>query len=327
MKKSKKEKKDYSNVSIKYVELTPTTIGEINDNENSILGVIFIFIFLIVIIFLLPYVVNFISGSSKTVTPNMPSSSEEVEPPSVDPLDSTKDEVEFLDVTSPISKTISGFRYELSTNISANSINVKVTNVSGSAFNLVNNPTYIELYTAEKTLLDRILITKQEVVSNATISFDFKYKDNTNSNQVPVYLTLSSKSINDYPAINVKTLDINNMPFLTCTKDNETLVYTFLANEKGYYLTKISDTLVFTNADESTINIYESLANSYNSIDGVKADILPKTNGFSFTSEINLSNVIISEKKRILNNLAYYEKDTEAKTIYFELNASGFRCN
>ena len=327
MKKSKKDKKNYDNVVISNVELTPTTIGEIEENANNIGGVLAIFAFLIVIIVALPYVVNFISGNNEErdygVIPSTPSGNEEEQPPVEEPTN----EVEYLDVSTPISKTINGFKYDINVDVATKKIDLKVTNSSGSALWLVNNPTYIELFTEDKTLLDRILIDKEEIVANATVSFNYTFIDNTNSNQDPVYLTIETKSINDYPAISLSSTDINNLPFLTCTKNNQTLVYTFQNDDTGYFLSKITDRYVVSSSDDSTINTYEALTNSYNSIEGVDADITPRTSGFSFEATIDLSKVSINERKRVLSSKAYYEKDTEAKTIYFELNASGYKCN
>lgn len=326
MKKSKKDKNKYDNVVINRVELTPTTIGEIEENENSIVGVLAIFGFLIVIIFVMPYFVNWLNGS-KEDNPTPPVSIPSTDPSEEEEPITPPEEVSYISLASPVSETISGYRYEITVNYDTSILETKITNVSGSTLQLVNNPTYIELYTEDKTLLDRILIDKQEIVSNATISFNFLYKDNTNSNQKPAYLVIESKNINDYPAITLTSLDASNLPFLTCTKDNETLVYTFQNNDKGYFLSKINDNFIISNSNDEIINTYEVLTNSYNSIDGVTADISPRTSGFSFETEINLNKVKISERKRILSSQAYYEKNTEAKTIYFELNASGYKCN
>ena len=327
MKKNKKVKENFDNVVINNVELTPTTIGKINENESGLKGVIILFGALILIIFGLPYVVNLVDklqGKEVVTPPPVVTTPDEPEEPT--PENPKKEEEEYLSVASPIAKTISGIKYEINIDSSNKKINVNVTNVSGSTSALINNPMYIELYTKDKTLIDRIMISKEELVSNATKEFIYSFKDNTGSNENPVYLTINTKSVNDYPAITLTSQDVNNSPYLTCTKDNETLVYTFQNNENEYLLSKINDRILVTNNDEETINTYEALTVSYNSIDGVDANVVPKTNGFSLETEIDLSKVTISEKKRILNNQAFYEKDELAKTIYFELNSSGFKC-
>ena len=328
MKKNKKVKENFDNVVINNVELTPTTIGKINENESGLKGVIILFGALILIIFGLPYAVNLVDKlQGKEVVPPPPvvaNPEEPTEEPT--PENPKKEEEEYLSIASPIAKTISGIKYEITVDTSTKKINVKVTNVSGSPTSLISNPMYIELYTEEKTLLDRVMISKEEIVSDAVKEFTYTFKDNTGNNVNPVYLTLNTKSINDYPAITLTSQDINNSPYLTCTKDNETLVYTFQNSDNEYLLSKISDRILVTSNDEETINTYEALTVSYNSIDGVDANVVPKTNGFSLETEIDLSKVKISEKKRILNNQAFYEKDELAKTIYFELNSSGFKC-
>ncbi len=326
MKKNKKVKENFDNVVINNVELTPTTIGKINENESGLKGVIILFGALILIIFGLPYAVNLVDKlQGKEITPppvaTTPEEPKKEEPTSENP----KKEEEYLSISSSIVKTISGIKYEIDVDVTNKKLNVNVTNSSGSPSALINNPMFIELYTQDKTLIDRILISKEEIVTNTTKEFVYSFKDNTGNNVDPVYLTLNTKSINDYPAITLTSQDINNLPYLTCTKDNETIVYAF-RNDEDYLLSNISDRILVTNNDEETINNYEALTVSYNSIEGVDANIVPKTNGFSLETEIDLSKVKISEKKRILNNQAFYEKDELAKTIYFELTSSGFKC-
>ncbi len=329
MKKNKKAKENFDNVVINRVELTPTTIGKIDANENSFGGVIALFATLIIIIFVLPYVVNFINSfqnneAPTVITPPVEEPSQKPEEPEIPEEPEVKED--FLNANAPVSKTISGFRYDIEVNSSTNNVKVLVTNVSGSAKTLINTPMYIELYTSDKTLLDRILITKEEIASDTTKEYSYSFKDNTGTNASPTYLTINSKSINDYPAITLKTEDINNFPFLTCIKGDETLVYTF-QNDNDYLLTKINYQLRVSKNDETTLNTYEAKTASYKSIKGVDADIVPKTTGFTFEATIDLGSVNISERQKILDNKAFYEKDTFAKTIYFELSSSGYNCN
>ncbi len=329
MKKNKKVKENFDNVVIKNVELTPTTIGKIENNEGSLKSLIIMFLCLFIIIFILPYVVNYISDFKKKENqppiipveePEKPDEEEPIEP------ETPENQVDFISINSPISKTISGYRYEISADLEAQKLDVKVTNVSGSAFLLINTPMYIELYSSEKTLLNRILITKREIVSESTIAFNFSYKDSIEAGQTPAYLTLETKNVNDYPAITLKSEDVNEMPFLTCTKGNETIIYSFNENDKGYLLSNIIYRILVNDTSEDVINNYEAMITSYTSIDGVDAELNTKSSGFEFESKIDLDKVTISEKKRILNNYAFYEKDTLAKTIYFELNSSGYQC-
>ena len=328
MKKNKK-KENFDNVVINKTELTPTTIGKIESDEGSIWSVVILFVSLIAIIIALPYVVNLIKNFGEheeepVIIDNNNNNNNNEENPEVNPNEEEKDD-NYIAITDEVSKTIKGYRYDIVIDNKAKTLNVKVTNMSGTMTLLIDTPMYIELYNTDKTLEDRILINKEEVVNDATKEFDFKFKNRSDDDIA--YLTLDTKSINDYPAISVDNIDDNNNPFFTCIKDNETLVYTFKEDETGYYLTTINDRFLITENDEETINTYETYAASYNSVEGVEADITPKSNGFTFETIIYLDNVSIKEKQRILNNPAFYEKDTLAKTIYFELNASGYKCN
>lgn len=328
MKKNKKVKENFDNVVINRTELTPTTIGKMDSNEGGLKGVIIMFVSLLIIIFVLPYVVNYINDYNEkkkpqpVIVPETPSESESEEPEPENPQE--EKEPEFISVSSPISKTINGYKYEINVNNQSKKIAVNVTNVSGSIYLLINNPMFIELYNSEKTLLDRILITKREIATNSTVAFNFTYHNIVED--LPTYLVIEEKNINDYPAVALNSKNVNEEPFLTCVKDNETLIYNFEENEKGYLLKSIINRISINENNEDLINNYEAMITNYNSIDGVEAELTNKATGFDFEATINLDLVNINDKKRILNNTAFYEKDTLAKTIAFELNSSGYNC-
>ena len=325
MRKNKK-KENFDNVVIKNVELTPTTIGKIESNEGNIWAVLALFISLIVIIFVLPYIVNLIQdfNNKETNPPIVIDDNDKDNDNEEDPGDK-EEEIDYIPIEGATSKTIKGYRYDIEIDNDSNNLNVKITNTSGSITNLIDTPMYIELYNEKKTLVDRILLKKEEIVTDATKVYNYNFNNQNDENIV--YITIDTKSINDYPAIVIDNVDINNNPFLTCIKDNETLVYNFKEDETGYYLFEINDRYSVNENDEDTIATYETLSTSYNSIEGVEADITPKSKGFTFEAVIYLDTVKISEKKKILNNPAFYEKNTLAKTIYFELNSSGYKCN
>lgn len=318
----KKKKKQYEQVVIKNEPLVPTTIGIMSDKENNPIGVILIFVILICMVLFLPNLTSFIEslkGNDVSLPSSSPSSSNsnstEIEVPS--------EEMEYLPLQNEIDRTINGIRFQISLNSSSKQLQAIYTNVSGSNTFFISNKYYLELYSGEKQLLQRIKIEGKELVSSSTYHYDIKSAYNLG--QI-AYLVIQKMSEKDYPAITLNSLDDNNLPFLTCVKENETLIYSFEENENTYLLKKIKDSIQITKKDESTINEYKALTNSYDSIDGVDAELNPTTNGFSFDTTIDLNRVSIQEKKRILDNLAYYEKNTEAKVVSFELGSSGYTC-
>ncbi len=320
-KKAKKQKNIYENVKINQQELTPTTIGTIDENENNLKFVLILFFSLIVIIFALPYFMNWLdSFKEKSVTPsNTPQTSTNEDIKEEEPA-----EEQYLELANKINTLIDNYRFVV--NYNNNILDVTITNESGAINYLVNNPIFIEVYSQNKMLMQRFLIDKEELILDNSTVHNFIITNNLSAENTPTYLVIANKNANDYPAIDLKNLDSSGQPFLTCTKSNETIIYTFKDEDKGYLLTTINDTIRINDNSEETINTYSALANSYQTIPGIEADINPETTGFSFSASINLNNVKISEHQRILNNKAFYELNTPAKSINFELSASGYQC-
>lgn len=319
MKKNKSKKN--ARVTINQTELIPTTIGELNTNDNGLFVVLAILAIFILSIVFLPNITNWFNNINNP-EPNVPVTPPKQEGNKPNEKEPVK-EIEYLDATKPIERASNGYRLQLDIEEDTKLLKATITNLSGSNSFLKTNKIYFELYSNNKQLLKRIKLSEQEVVSSVTYQYDIASV--LQNNQV-TYIVVHNMSVSDYPAVTLNSIDSNNLPFLTCTKDNETLIYTFNKKNNSYYLAKIKDTLKVEENDQNTINTYEAMVNSYNSIDGVEADISPSVQGFNFTSTIDLAKVTIKDKTKILNNVAYYEKNTEAKTVAFELNSSDYVC-
>lgn len=319
----KKKKKRYEQVVIQNEPLMPTVIGEINEKENSPIGVILLFGILIVMVFFLPNLTTFIEhlGDSNVTNPTTtPSSS----PEAPGEADAPTEQVEYLNAWEVIDRTISGIRFQIQLDSSTKQMRATYTNVSGSNTFFITNKYYLELYSSEKQLLQRIKIASTELVSSLNAQYNIQSAYNLGE---IAYVVIQKKNEKDYPAVTLNSIDSSNLPFLTCTKGNETFVYTFEEKNNIYQLKRIKENIQITKSDEATIQQYEIMTNSYGSIDGVEADMIPMTSGFRFETTIDLNRVSIKEKKRILDHLAYYEKNTEAKVVAFELGASGYTCS
>ena len=315
----KKKNNPYENVVINNVELMPTTIGECNKKEGNPFIVLFIFIFLIVLILILPNLTTWIDnlkGSNTSVTNT---------PIITNPNNETKEEdnketmdVEYLDLSNPVEKMINNYRFNAQ--IDNNQLTLMVTNVNGAVNMFVNTPYYLELYSSEHKLLQRIKIAKEEIVASVTYNYSLTSEVTTNNK---VLLVITDKNESDYPAVNLKVDETTNNPYLTCTKDNETLIYSF---DEDYNLSKIKDRLVVSGYTQDTLTTYESLANAYSSIEGVTSNVNGVNNNLVLETEIDLSKVDLEKHTKVLNNEAFYKTKTPAKTINFELESSYYTC-
>jgi len=101
--------------------------------------------------------------------------------------------------------------------------------------------------------------------------------------------------------------------------------------ENKLYLVKISESTTYM---ENTTEDYDMVLQDntvlngvFGGISGIKSELVPIRNGFRFNTEVDLKTIIRSNLDRYFNKPTYYLKDTEAKTISFELDASGYSCN
>lgn len=332
MKKNTKkaDKNKYNNVVIKKDDLMPTTIGEIINDDHSLRSVILLFSLLIIIILGLPYVTtifqNIKDGKpplSVTPTPTTPEPDETPSEPETPPvIDEDETEPEYYALDLPVDIEVDGLHFQLTLNSQNQVLSAVLTNESADSNVLLENTYYLELYNEEKKLLDRILVQGKQITSNLRFDYDIQ---EAYSLGVVKYVVISKKTESDYPNVTLKTND-KNQPYLTCAKNNEVLTYLFKKSDNTYLLQSINERIIYESPTEEEILTFEQRMDDYNSITGVDSQIELETTGFSIDTTIDLTKVSIKNQQATLNNEAYYEKDTEAKAIAFELNSSGYTC-
>ena len=121
----------------------------------------------------------------------------------------------------------------------------------------------------------------------------------------------------------------DNEPILTCQKGNELITYTFKSEKDRYYLIQIEEQASYLSSDSNYntyLQEYTALSNNYLGIRGVSTTLTPTATGFAFKNTIQLETISVSDYKRLFTKDIYYDRNTEAKVIAFELNASGYTC-
>ena len=324
MKKKKKDiKKKYENVVINNTPLIPTTIGEIVKEEGSLVTIIGIFILLIVGIFVIPFVADLITEKKENETNPPVVSSKPSNPTNPEVTENPSDTENYLDIDVVNEQNILGFNFQLQFDKTLHTLNLTIENRNGNSKLFINNNYYVELYSENHQFLQRLKIDREELVSKKVYDFDISSAYQIDNVK---YFLITEKNASDYPGINVANVNDNDQPYLLCQTNNENLVYTFNLQDNSYVLERITDRIIVTDTTEENIAEYEGIAQSYNKIKGVTADIYPSTEGFQFEANIDLNNVNLNSNSDVLNNKAYYPLDTEAKVIKFELEASGYSC-
>lgn len=296
-------------------ELVPTTLAVVQDKKKAnVFGMIWIFIIFIIFIagvIYLPEISAYINSylNPDVVVPNTPSKDNKKE-------DDTKDEtsVKEYKIANDLEITEESFKIS-SFNIENNTIKFKITNLTSEVLELKDEHYFVNLYSDNKKLLQRIYL--QDIISPSSEA-DATYDLSDSSASI---ISLVKISEEEYPS-HIVTVPEEGVATLTCTKNYEKVEY--LLNNNKVYVTNLLYEVNTTDANFNNLyNNYQALQTTYNNIEGVSSNITLENGLLSFKTIINLSSV----KSDTLNLKTIYPFGTDAKVIYFEMTASGYTCS
>jgi hypothetical protein len=305
-------------------ELTPSTLGYLEDEKKGPLGLIIIFAIFIIFVLFLPSVTNYINklmGKDDNIVNSSNTENTEEENDDDSNLVSESDTYE---ISKDIEFDFNGLKVTnvyLANNDSIYTFNMTITNNNQDSIDMNSEVYYIELYTTEETFIKRYMINKTVINSNeSSIISQNISEDSYNS---AVKFKIVKRTASDYPEVSLE-LNSNNQYTLTCKKSGSILVYTFDKNSK---LINIKDTFNYPN-DNSTnyknsLALYQNQVANYNNKTGVSSSLVEISTGFTVTTEISVSDVDVSS----LNNSNYYDNNTNPKVIKYEMESSDYSCN
>lgn len=296
-------------------ELVPTTLAVVQDKKKAnVFGMIWIFIIFIIFIagvIYLPEISAYINSylNPDVVVPNTPSKDNKKE-------DDTKDETSVKEYKIANDLEITEESFKISNfNIENNTIKFKITNLTSEVLELKDAHYFVNLYSDNKKLLQRIYL--QDILSPSSET-DAAYDLSDSSASI---ISLVKISEEEYPS-HIVTVPEEGVATLTCTKNYEKVEY--LLNNNKVYVTNLLYEVNTTDANFNNLyNNYQALQTTYNNIEGVSSNITLENGLLSFKTIINLSSV----KSDTLNLKTIYPFGTDAKVIYFEMTASGYTCS
>lgn len=296
-------------------ELVPTTLAVVQDKKKAnVFGMIWIFIIFIIFIagvIYLPEISAYINSylNPDVVVPNTPSKDNKKE-------DDTKDETSVKEYKIANDLEITEESFKISNfNIENNTIKFKITNLTSEVLELKDAHYFVNLYSDNKKLLQRIYL--QDILSPSSET-DAAYDLSDSSAKV---ISLVKISEEEYPS-HIVTVPEEGVATLTCTKNYEKVEY--LLNNNKVYVTNLLYEVNTTDVNFNNLyNNYQTLQTTYNNIEGVSSNITLENGLLSFKTIINLSSV----KSDTLNLKSVYPFGTDAKVIYFEMTASGYTCS
>jgi len=312
-------KKKNVDIVITDKELTPTIIGKLDTKEKSPILLIFIFIIFIAVAIFLPditsYVEDYLNGKSSN--PKVDNNIDKDNDKEQNPIEG--EELIYYEYGDGlvIPNELFNVYNILKTDTS---ISFELSNNTDKEINLNDYKYYLEIYSSDTTLLQRIKISYGSLAAGETKGYIYDLDSNVSTSMTK--LLVIEKTTNDYPEVTLEK-DADGNGILKCTKNYETITYTF-GND---YLISINDIVnypISINDDyTNTLQSYQVMAATYNNYGGVSSTLINNETGFTFTTLIDLRNASITE----LKNNNYYDYRTLAKIVKFETESNGYSCN
>lgn len=309
------KKNIYKNVKVNEEELAITTIDEIENTEQSNVLIFVLFGIILLFIFCLPWIANLIKGSKEKPDYSIIENKKEKEDKPV-----VKEPDHFYTIsdslTVPLEDKINIHHFK----ISDNTIVFQVSNNGEGRFDFSKDNYFLELYSEDTMLLERISLSDIEVSkTDGNKEYTFSLKDNIASNVNK--LLFVKKSINDYPNVILEKND-QGEEILVCTNEVEEITYQF-QNGK---LIKLGEVLHFENTEpdyNNFLNEWQNKSNTLNNIDGITSVFVSTDTGFVVNTSIDVK---VVKQTTALEGIRYYPSDTLAKVVKFEMEAKGFIC-
>jgi len=321
-------KKKVEEIKLSEQELVPATIGNLNDRNGTTAVLIFLFVCLIGFTVVLPYVseiiTEFNAGNTNTSTPSNNNNNNNNNDNNDDHPD--VNEVVYYDLTTNFKIELEGLTISnFVLNAATNKITYTVKNTSASIDFFKNNLYYIEIFSEDNTLLQRIKVPTTNV--SKTVETTLNGDLDPNVINIAKKLSFILKTENDYPNVTL-TKESEESYKMICSKNEYEFTYYF---DSEYNLNTIQEVYTVDMTDfqyNELLSTAQILSGRYNTLDGVTSTIVSTTVGFSMTSTIDLTKTDLTNdsNKAILNHEALYTYKTQAKVIYFELSSMLYNC-
>lgn len=313
---AKKKKFSYKNLIVNEEELSITKIGEMPNANKSPIFLFFVFGLLFAFVFFLPEVVSYFGDESGIITGNPV-----IDNPTGDTEELTPVELTYYDISANLVVNLEEEINIKNVQINNNTLSLMIVNNKTTKFYFSKRNYFIELYSEEKMLLERIIMSKESVASGISKDFSYTIRPETATNATKIVFV--EKEIDDYPNVSLIQNDAGE-EMLACVKTYETINYKF----KDSKLLAITDVVNYTRGTneldyQTNLALWQSRAASYNNIEGMSSSFISNDTGFIVNTVLDLANT----KKSSIDNDNYYEYETLAKVVSFEMQARGFSCN
>lgn len=297
--------------------LNAQTIGTVKpDKQKSPIAMIVLFGILLAFMIFMPEVLNYIN---KTFGTNLQTHSgvnipevveQEEQTQEITMYDLNDDTVITLDKISfqTFVKSIEDTDYKLSFTIKN----------SGTQLYSFSKKLYFEFYDNSKTFLGRSYLENVKDITGG-VSNHYQVDINNDIYDKATKIELVQRTEDDYPAVELTS------NLLTCTNSKYNIVYTFDTNQR---LSSIKEMYTYIKPDDivaysTDLVSYKAKIDNLDRLDGVTAVLTENETGFITTIAIDYKQADYSQ---LSSDTKYYQKDTYARIIKFEMSAKGYNC-
>lgn len=312
------KKKKYENINLNKEELKPVTIGSFESRKKSSLGIFIIITLFVVVIIFLPEI-SLKVNEFLNPTPTIPNNPQKPEKPAETP-DPTPEETVFYTFSDNLEikneeVSLSDFALDQENN----TLSYSVINSSNKYQDIEALNYYLELYTNEKVLLERVKLANMLTLASGAyknVSASISPDSATNIG----YLVLVKKSYSDYPAVTLQSAE--GISTLTCTKNTEKVVYKFNDSK----LKEVSHEYQYEKVNADYLSVSEEAkkeASLINNKAGFTSTYFEYEGGFNITSIVNLNEA----SRGYIFHADSFKLDTEPKVVKFEMEAQNFKCS
>ena len=308
-------------VVLNKTELMPTNLGSMKQKESGVITTIIIIALFATGILFLPQIMEMINPMENELIPYVPSQEEKNEQT---PQEETKEQITYYALSENLEIDIKGFAFSDFV-LTPSTLTFQITNRTGMANFFKSHPYYIEYYTKSEELLGRSKLEEKEITLKEEEQYDISHiLADGKVEKIAIREILE----NEYPAVNLSQ-NKEGEPILSCSNKEKNVVYQFAKSTSKYELKNIKMTQVITNKIENyqeQLDTYTSLAETLEDIEGIQASLKPTISGFEFALDMDLENLNEKNMNKLPMDNYYYKENTEAKTISFEMQASGYVC-
>lgn len=311
-------KKKIRNIKLEQNELKATTIGIFENRKKSSVGIVLILTIFVMFIIFLPEI------SNKVDEYLHPKATIPVKPKPVTPVPTPDPDEEEPDLLSKFEAGLKIDNEDITVdNFVLDEVNktlsFKVTNNRDESVRFEELNYYLELYTSDETLMERVKVTGEASIgSGLSISLTKKLKDTTAETLGLVGLV--AKTTNDYNNVTLNTNE-DGSAAMVCTSANEKVTYKFM--NQG--LREVTSEVSYMVTEPDYLTNYENnkkLSDTYKSKTGIVSTWFEYSEGYNITTNINLS-----EASRLyVFNADSFSAGVEPKVVKFEMEAQGFSC-